>query len=235
MPGTTPNQSADSQCLELLWPSDLTDFRPHRATVARFLEERLYSRSLAEDLLLVIDEAVSNAVRHSYAGETGHAVRLEIRLDQAGTLCHLQVEITDQGVYGRSFDPTERLGIAQEEAGKTVGYGMVLMHRLMDDVCYETTEQGDNRLTLGRWFYNGPLDVRYLQSLISELQAMNVLPAINPATVDELVETYGTMEPGEVIEILGAIKRIDPPTLRRAIARARRQLAEAVPYPGTAS
>lgn len=232
-----PATSIEPERLELVWPSDLSCMQQHRSAVAQFLAERVYSQNLAQDLTLVIDEAMSNVVRHSYAGEKGHTGHLVISLEETcgGRLCHLTVVITDQGIHGRHFNPAERYDTARQEAGKTVGYGMVLLHRLMDEVAYEVTPEGDNRLTLERWFCNAPTDLGYVRELIAELQGQKILPPINHTTVEELVEANANLEPGEVIEVIAAIKRLEPSGLRRAITRARLLLAERVSLPDTGS
>lgn len=195
--------------------------------VAEFLAEHIRLPNLAQDVLLVIDEAMTNVVRHSYAGEVGHSVHMGITLREVDPkhLWRLDIEIIDQGTHGRTFDPAERLDIAKTEAGRSTGFGVVLMHRLMDDVAYQVTDEGENRLKLGRWFCNARVDLDYVLALVAELQRKNIIPAVNHSTLDELVNIHSDLEVADLLQVLGTIKRVDSHVLRKGVAEARLTLA----------
>ena len=116
---------------------------------ADFVQEFCASNALpdreAHALGVVLDELVSNAIRHGLSGEAGHEV--SIALDLAGG--EVVMEIEDDGV---AFDPTQAaaptLGatLAERKAG---GIGIAFVRQLMDSVEYRRVE-GRNRTTVRR-------------------------------------------------------------------------------------
>jgi anti-sigma regulatory factor (Ser/Thr protein kinase) len=106
------------------FPADAASLRDVRA----FLRERAEALGLADDitsdLLIAVVEACTNVVRHSGAGE----MRLRWRVD-AG---RIEVEIEDSGVFHHRPPDPDRLG----------GYGIPLMHSLMDEVVILRGDQG---------------------------------------------------------------------------------------------
>ena len=92
------------------------------------------------DLKLVLTEAVSNVVRHAYDGEPGHPIEMSLVVDADA----LTLTIRD---FGRPFNlgsyRAPDLGDPQEG-----GYGVFLMHALMDQVHYDTSSEMGTTLTL---------------------------------------------------------------------------------------
>jgi serine/threonine-protein kinase RsbW len=82
-------------------------------------------------LELALTEAVSNIIRHGYHGEDGHEVHLEMAVDPES----LTVRITD---WGDRFDHD---GFVPEDLDhvRTGGYGVQLIHMVMDEVVYAAT------------------------------------------------------------------------------------------------
>ena len=92
------------------------------------------------NLELALHETCTNIVEHAYSGKTG---RIGIVLTLMETPRRLVVDLHDTGA---SFDlqeaPNPNLDQAQEN-----GYGLFLMHQLVDEVVYEP-QQGNNRWRL---------------------------------------------------------------------------------------
>ena len=101
------------------------------------LEERTI---VTYNLELALHETCTNIVEHAYSGQTG---RIGIVLTLTETPRRLVVDLHDTGT---SFDlqeaPNPNLDQAQEN-----GYGLFLMHQLVDEVVYEP-QQGNNRWRL---------------------------------------------------------------------------------------
>jgi serine/threonine-protein kinase RsbW len=95
------------------------------------------------DVLLAVDEAVTNVLVHGYQGQMG---MIEIELRRRGD--SLVVCLRDRAI---PFDPTTipppdlTLPLEQRPFG---GMGIYLMRQLMDEVTHRSTRQGGNELTL---------------------------------------------------------------------------------------
>jgi serine/threonine-protein kinase RsbW len=92
---------------------------------------------------LALTEAVSNIIRHSYHGEDGHDVRLDLSVEaQTVTVC-----ITD---WGDRFDHEEFVP-EDLDVVRAGGYGVQLIRMLMDEVVYAATpDETGTTLTLVR-------------------------------------------------------------------------------------
>ena len=116
--------------------------------VRDFINEHVPPESLGGDgageLLLAVDEAVSNVIMHGGSRADG---RIEVQVARSpDATC---VTIRDAA---RQFDPTgarepdlEVSPLEREEAG---GFGLALIRRLVDELRYRVTEQGGNELLL---------------------------------------------------------------------------------------
>jgi serine/threonine-protein kinase RsbW len=102
------------------------------------------SEPAAGDLLLAVDEAVSNIIMHGYAGQDG---TMEIEVSGDGD--RIVVRLRDDAPL---FDPAAaaapRLDISPLERERPGGYGVELVRRLVDDLHYSVGAHGGNELTL---------------------------------------------------------------------------------------
>ena len=95
------------------------------------------------DLKLAVDEACTNIIAHGYAGMNPGSFILTLELDERQVV----MTITD---FGHAFEPSEApmpdvaAGLEDQPTG---GFGLFLIYQTMDEVRYETDEDG-NRLTL---------------------------------------------------------------------------------------
>jgi anti-sigma regulatory factor (Ser/Thr protein kinase) len=161
--------------LKLFLATDLRSMGDYRRLASEFLQRHLPTEPQTDDLVMVIDEALTNVIRHSYDGETNHTQQLQIHVEQHAEdgPTHLTVIIVDKGPAGKHYSPSERLAsnLASLAAGELSGYGLVLIYRLMDTVEYWVTPQGENRLVLHKSYVDGqPTPETYLSQLITELQ-----------------------------------------------------------------
>jgi anti-sigma regulatory factor (Ser/Thr protein kinase) len=98
---------------------------------------------IISDVLLAVDEAVTNVLVHGYQGQPG---MIELELRRRGD--SLVVCLRDQAI---PFDPTTvpppdlTLPLEQRPFG---GMGIYLMRQLMDEMTHRITRQGGNELTL---------------------------------------------------------------------------------------
>lgn len=119
----------------------LDEIREFVAEIARqggFTDKEIYSIQLAAD------EAASNIIEHAYAGVTDG--ELEVTCGMKGGL--LTIVLLD---HGQPFDPASvrppdlKADLSDRQIG---GLGIYLMRKLMDEVRYEASASGGNRLTL---------------------------------------------------------------------------------------
>lgn len=110
----------------------------------RWLREILAPTGTAEetmyDLELVVTEACANIIEHSYGMRDGN----EIIVNASITPRRITLTFRD---FGEPFRPEQYqppdLSVPHED-----GYGVYLMHALMDDVSYDIKAEGGTILTL---------------------------------------------------------------------------------------
>ena len=94
------------------------------------------------DLKLAVDEACTNIITHGYAGMNPGSIILSLEMAPNKVV----VTITD---FGHPFEPSEA-SAPDVEAGledlPIGGFGLSFIYQTMDEINYETTEDG-NHLT----------------------------------------------------------------------------------------
>ena len=94
------------------------------------------------DLKLAVDEACTNIITHGYAGMNPGSIILSLEMAPNKVV----VTITD---FGHPFEPSEA-SAPDVEAGledlPMGGFGLFFIYQTMDEINYETTEDG-NHLT----------------------------------------------------------------------------------------
>ncbi|MDP6424387.1 MAG: ATP-binding protein [Planctomycetota bacterium] len=100
------------------------------------------------NVLLALQEAVSNVLRHGYGGPApGSRAFIEVLLSWDGEA--LRVQISDEAA---PFDPTEVLGAPDTEDATRIpegGYGIHIIRAVLDHMEY-AREDGKNVLTLAK-------------------------------------------------------------------------------------
>lgn len=128
----------------------------HLATLRDFVEQATAEAGVAQEerrrLVLVVDEAVSNVMEHGYEGRPDGSIEVELAVERP----RVEVRIRDQG---RRFDSSRAGPFAAEpprlEGLRSRGYGLVLIHRLMDEVHYSLRSERVNELVLVRLLEGG--------------------------------------------------------------------------------
>lgn len=100
--------------------------------------------AVASEVKLAVEEVVSNIIHHGYrAGKAGPIV---LQCERIGE--RMTVTISDRGL---SFDPRNAVPAdvdAPWETRQIGGLGWHLVKRVVDELSYETTSDGINRLVL---------------------------------------------------------------------------------------
>jgi serine/threonine-protein kinase RsbW len=86
---------------------------------------------------LCVVEAINNAIEHAYSSRPGHDVELTVRLDPN----QIRFQVCDKG------KSLTALRLQTPEIDATHGRGLYIIHTLMDEVTYHTS-QGTNTLTM---------------------------------------------------------------------------------------
>ncbi len=122
------------------------------------LDDTPFSEKELTGILLAIEEACTNVIRHAYLYAPGGTIRLKITLSSDRAI----FEIIDTG---RAFDfdssGTPDLDRYVETSRKG-GLGLYLIRKIMDDVDYRSHRSG-NRLVLVKRFPKGPAARRMLR------------------------------------------------------------------------
>ncbi len=94
----------------------------------------------ADDIILGVDEACSNIIRHSYMGDTTGKIEFLITPGEK----ELEIIIAD---YGKPWTPV-RLPPGEPSKIKPGGLGLYIIHQVMDQVNYHRSDKGQNTIRM---------------------------------------------------------------------------------------
>ncbi len=98
-----------------------------------------WEKKAVEEILLAVDEALTNVIRHAYQGQMGKiSVTIDVSFDK------IEVVMEDRG---RAFDPTQ-VPPPELPRDKPGGLGVHFIRTIMDHMVYERLEPDVNRLRL---------------------------------------------------------------------------------------
>lgn len=125
------------QTARLSIPADEHRLGDVRDFVARACEPLQLPGRFVANVRLAVDETCTNVIKHAYAGRTG-----EIHIEIAAKRGWLDIRILDQGAAFDGRVTMPQLG-ALIDSKRKGGLGVFLMHRLMDEVAYQSTPAGN--------------------------------------------------------------------------------------------
>jgi serine/threonine-protein kinase RsbW len=115
-----PDQSRDTspsrELLRRVLPAQPGSLRPARAAIAEWLTQLHWPGDDAEDLILAVNEAVTNVIEHAYPADRPGSLGLRARCGRgsAPATRRVTVTITDHGDWRdrmhRAVDPADRRG-----------------------------------------------------------------------------------------------------------------------------
>jgi anti-sigma regulatory factor (Ser/Thr protein kinase) len=99
----------------------------------------------ADEVVLAIDEACTNAIRHAYEGRCDGAVELTLHAEPE----HLEFQVSDTGVSCPS-EHTQRRPLRPPDVDdlRPGGLGIQLIHEVFDEVDFCPGEGGGNCVTM---------------------------------------------------------------------------------------
>ncbi len=112
---------------------------PFRKELRGILGQAGWEKKTTEEILLCIDEALTNIIRHAYQGKPGKMI---VAVDAGQD--RIEIVIEDQG---RKFDPTQVPSpeLPREKPG---GLGIHFIRTIMDQMIYDGQYLQGNRLRL---------------------------------------------------------------------------------------
>ena len=129
---------------QLVVPVDTSKLYELREQLYQLCEENKVPAQTARRIVLAIDETLSNIMEHgNLACEEGIEVSLEFEPDR------IVAKVRDRGI---PFDPTPRWGGPERGHFPRRGFGLYLIHLIVDQVEYQRTTCGQNILTLTKSF-----------------------------------------------------------------------------------
>jgi len=116
-----------------------------RGFVRCFYQAYGVDRDKIDELVMAVDEACTNAIRHAYGGRDDAPIEIEARVDETW----LELQIRDRGETA----PQERVKPKPLEAPdleelKPGGLGVGLIYQVFDDVRYCAVEPHGNCVTM---------------------------------------------------------------------------------------
>ncbi|MBI1319080.1 MAG: hypothetical protein GC168_09045 [Candidatus Hydrogenedens sp.] len=125
--------------------SDARLLKAVRGMVRGFVLDAGFSEDKTAEIVLAVDEACANAIRHAYHGSPRRPVMMT--LDQADGW--VKIEVCDEGIPA----PIEKLQKCMDDVGtgddlKPGGLGVPLMRHVFDEVCFEPGVERGNRIAM---------------------------------------------------------------------------------------
>ena len=104
-----------------------------------------FSGDQQDALVLAIDEACSNSMRHAYQARRGEIVHLEFRRDDEW----VEVEVSDSGIPASVESLQPRACTTPDPVSvKPGGLGVQLIHDVFDEVRFDVGKERGNRVTM---------------------------------------------------------------------------------------
>ncbi len=116
-----------------------------RSAVEKACELLGFDAASAGRIVLGVDEALTNIIRHAYAGANDQRIDIELTPMHAGThTAALQIRLRD---YGPAFDPAT-IPAPDFSGGRGGGMGVHIINECMDSVEYRKANGDGMELTM---------------------------------------------------------------------------------------
>jgi anti-sigma regulatory factor (Ser/Thr protein kinase) len=126
---------------KILVPAETAKLSELRQYLSHLCAQENIPPKTTRRMVLAIDEALANVIEHAglKQGDQGIELSLEIKDDK------IVAEICDRGI---PFDPSPRSEGPDRRGYPRRGFGLYLIHMIVDRITYERTSDGQNVLTL---------------------------------------------------------------------------------------
>ena len=112
---------------------------PFRKELRQILTHAGWEKKTTEEILLAVDEALTNIIRHAYQGKPG-----KMMVSVAATADKVEIVLED---WGQKFDPTQ-VPSPELPRHKPGGLGIHFIRTIMDQMIYDDQGPAGNRLRL---------------------------------------------------------------------------------------
>lgn len=134
-----------SDGLKMRFNSDSTELPRVRDQVRAWVAQRRWSTDQVADIVLAVDEALTNVIRHGYEGRPGQPIEVDCRtLRDARHGDGMEIVIRD---WGRQV-PLDKICGRDLDDLRPGGLGVHLIRNLMDFCEYSHAEGGGMRLVM---------------------------------------------------------------------------------------
>lgn len=117
-----------------------------RAAMERYCGGLGFDELARGDIVLAVDEALSNIIRHAYHGQGDQPIEVTAcpMHDAGNGRSGIQIELRD---WGQSVEPSQLRSRDLSEV-RPGGLGVHIMQACMDSVCYTPLPEGGSRLVM---------------------------------------------------------------------------------------
>lgn len=112
---------------------------PFRKELRLLLNQAGWEKKTTEEILLAVDEALTNIIRHAYGGNPG---KMAVSVSAADN--KIEIVLED---WGKKFDPTQ-VPPPELPRHKPGGLGVHFIRTIMDQMIYDDQGPEGNRLRL---------------------------------------------------------------------------------------
>ena len=118
-----------------------------REAVAKLAREVGFAQDTVDKMVLAVDEALCNVIKHGYKGERGRPIELTFDVEPEPGRVGLEIRVRD---YGCQVDPSVIRGrdLGQVRPG---GLGVHIIRSLMDEVEYALADGGGMCLRMRKY------------------------------------------------------------------------------------
>lgn len=125
--------------------ADLDNLGQVRDFIEENMEETGLSQECAGELLLAVDEAVSNIIMHGFKSKSDGDIQVEVTQQPDALLVHIR---DNAPLFDPTRDRNPHLEISPLEREAPGGFGVYLLNHLVDKIDYRVTEDGRNELAM---------------------------------------------------------------------------------------
>lgn len=133
--------STQTERHRLLVPAETSKLCDLRENVTQICDQCEIPRKVTRRMVLAVDEAIANIIEHGQLPDSDEPIELSLEVADD----RIVAEITDRGI---PFDPTFRGKEPDRRSYPRRGFGLYLIHMIVDSVEYERTADGRNVLIL---------------------------------------------------------------------------------------
>jgi anti-sigma regulatory factor (Ser/Thr protein kinase) len=130
---------------DILVPADKGKLHELRESLSQICDTQGVPPKTARRMILAIDEALTNIIEH--AGLRNGDTRIDMTLELGDS--KIVAEIIDRGM---PFDPSVESTEPDRKGFPRRGFGLYLIHLIVDAIEYERTPNGENVLTMTKNF-----------------------------------------------------------------------------------